>query len=320
MKTVAVIGGSGFIGRRLTAHLAKQGYRVRVGCRHPSAVGSVRVAGAVGQVEPVFCNVLAPETLYSLLDGCQFAVNLVGLLYEHGSQKFTAVHHHGAHSVARISAKLKLDQLVHVSAIGADVDSISRYASTKGLGEEAVRSAFPNAAILRPSIVFGEGDQFFTRFAKLSQMLPILPIVGADTKFQPIYVDDLCQAILAVLTKTPDGGLYELGGAKVYSFQELMGLMLRHLSRNRLIVPIPFPAAQILGRLAQLVPVPPLTYDQVLLLESDAIVSQDARTLEDLGIRPTPVESVIERCVSHMRAGGQYASIREELQLDNQAA
>lgn len=320
MKTVAVVGGTGFIGKRLTAHLAKLGYRVRVGCRHPSAVGSVRVAGAVGQVEPIYCNVLAPATLYSLLDGCQFAVNLAGLLYERGSQKFSAVHHHGAHAVASISAELKLSQLVHVSAIGADIDSLSRYASSKGRGEEAVRSAYPEAAILRPSIVFGEGDQFFTRFAKLSQLLPVLPIVGADTKFQPIYVDDLCHAILAILAKTPDGGIYELGGAKVYSFRELMDLMLRHLSRSRPIMPIPFPAAQMLGRLAQLLPVPPLTFDQVLLLESDATVSQNARTLQDLGIRPTPVESVIERCVSHLRDGGQYASIREELLLGDHTA
>lgn len=314
LTVAAVFGGSGFVGRRLVAHMARRGWRVRVGCRHPESVGRVRVAGSVGQVEPMFCNLRSESLLRRLLEGCDIAVNLVGILHEEGSQKFAAIHRDGAESVARLCREGGVAKLVHVSAIGADPNARSRYARSKGEGELAVRAGFADATILRPSVIFGEGDQFLTRFAGMARLSPVLPVVGAGTRFQPVYVEDVCQAVLAALEDASQSSdLYELGGPRVYAFRELMELLLERLSARRVIAPIPFPVAEMIGRMAQLLPAPPLTYDQTLLLRSDNVVAPGASTLEDLGIRPAPVESVIDRCIAHLRHGGQYASIEEEM-------
>lgn len=315
MTVAAIIGGSGFVGRRLVARAASMGWRLRVGCRHPETVGHVRVSGAVGQVEPMYCDVRSASSLQSILDGCDVAVNLVGILHERGSQRFSSVHVDGAESVARLCRDHGVRELVHISAIGASPDSESRYASSKGEGEEAVRSAFPAATVLRPSIIFGEGDRFFTRFGEMTKFSPVLPIVGASTRFQPVYVDDVCQAVIAVATASPKERLYEIGGPTTYTFRRLMELLLSRLGVSRPIVSIPFPLAQTLGRFAQLLPNPPLTYDQTLMLMRDNVVSPDASGLDQLGISSTPVESVIDQCVSHLRKEGQYASIREEMRV-----
>lgn len=312
-KIVTVFGGSGFVGRHVVRELAKRGYRVRAAVRRPSLAGFVRTMGLPGQVEAVYADVKDDESVARALSGADMAVNLVGILYESGKQKFDALQAEAAGRIAW-SAKAKgVERLVHVSAIGADPDSPAKYASSKAEGEAAVLDAFPEAVILRPSIIFGNGDGFFNRFAAMAKFSPALPLLGGGhTKMQPVYVDDVADAVCTALEDTStQGKTYELGGPAVYSFKQLMQIVLDETQRKRILAPIPWGIARLQGRILGLLPAPLLTLDQVRMLETDNVVSEEARsqnrTIEDLGITPKSVEAIVPGYLWMYRRHGQYA-------------
>lgn len=312
-KIVTVFGGSGFVGRHVVRELAKRGYRVRAAVRRPSLAGFVRTMGLPGQVEAVYADIKDDESVARALSGADMAVNLVGILYESGKQKFDALQAEAAGRIAW-SAKAKgVERLVHVSAIGADPDSPAKYASSKAEGEAAVLDAFPDAVILRPSIIFGNGDGFFNRFAAMAKFSPALPLLGGGhTKMQPVYVDDVADAVCTALEDTStQGKTYELGGPTVYSFKELMQIVLDETQRKRILTPIPWSIARLQGRILGLLPAPLLTLDQVRMLETDNVVSEEAtsqnRTIEDLGITPKSVEAIVPGYLWMYRRQGQYA-------------
>jgi NADH dehydrogenase len=309
---VTVFGGSGFLGRYAVRALAKDGWRIRVAMRRPHLAPELRVMGDVGQIELVQANVRHPKSIAAALEGAEAAVNLVGLLYESGRQNFAALHHEAAQTIAQEAAAAGASRLVQISAIGADKGSAAAYARTKAEGEAAVRAAFPAATILRPSVVFGEEDDFFNRFAAMAAMAPALPLIGGGkTKFQPVYAGDVGAAIANGLTR-PDvaGRTYELGGPAVYSFRELMALVLKETHHRRLLVGIPFPAAQLMGSLGQLLAhtpfPPPITRDQVELMKSDNVAT--GAGLAELGIAPTVLEAVLPTYLWKYRRGGQFAA------------
>ncbi|EPX77538.1 complex I NDUFA9 subunit family protein [Litoreibacter arenae] len=317
-KLVTIYGGSGFVGRYITRRLAKEGWRIRVAVRRPNEALFVKPYGVVGQVEPVLCNIRDDDSVRAVMRGADAVVNCVGILAPSGKNKFDAVQHEGAERVARIAAEEGVGRLVHISAIGADRDSDSDYARTKALGEEGVLEHWPQAVILRPSIMFGQEDEFFNRFASMSRFGPILPVVGADTKFQPVYVDDVAQAATKAVLGEAKPGIYELGGPEVATFRDLMQTMLDMVRRRRLIVNIPFFIAGIMGSAFDLVNKisfglinGPLTRDQVRNLKRDNVVAEDAMTFADLGIRRTALEAIIPDYLWRFRPSGQYDAIKE---------
>lgn len=319
-KLVTIYGGSGFVGRYIARRLAKEGWRIRVAVRNPNEAMFVKPYGAVGQVEPVFCNIRDDASVAAVMDGADAVVNCVGVLDEVGKNTFEAVQAEGAERVARIAAQSGVSRMVHISAIGADADSDSVYAQTKAKGEAGVLAHMPNALILRPSIIFGTEDEFFNRFAGMSRFGPVLPVVGADTKFQPVFVDDVAKA--AVLGVSGEAsGVYELGGPDVHSFRELMVQMLGVIRRRRLVLNIPFWAANImasafnLGRILSLGLVRgPITRDQVANLRIDNIVSEGADGFDALGITPTAMEAILPDYLWRFRPSGQYDAIKESAQ------
>jgi uncharacterized protein YbjT (DUF2867 family) len=318
-KLVTIYGGSGFIGRYIARRMAKAGWRVRVAVRRPNEAIFVRPYGVVGQVEPVFCNIRDDASVRAVMQGADAVVNCVGVLNEVGRNRFDAVQAEGAARVARIAAELGVDRLVQLSAIGADPDAASAYARSKAAGEAAVRLAFPQAVILRPSVVFGAEDQFFNRFAAMTRLGPFLPVVGPGTRFQPVYVDDVAQAAVKAVLGEAAPGIYELGGPDVHSFRALMQKMLQVVQRRRLIVNIPFFVARIMGGAFDLLQTLTLglftngliTRDQVRNLAHDNVVSPHARGLADLGIAPTPIDAVLPEYLWRYRPSGQFAAIRE---------
>ncbi len=310
-QLVTIIGGSGFIGRYIARRMAQAGWRVRVAVRRPNEALHVKPYGVVGQVEPVFCNIRDDASVRAVLTGADAVVNCVGILAESGKNKFDAVQATGAGRVARIAAELGIEKLVQISAIGADAGSDSAYQRSKAQGEALVREHMPNAVILRPSIVFGNEDQFFNRFAAMSRFAPVLPVVGADTKFQPVFVDDVAQAAVKALTEEVAPGIYELGGPEVATFRALMKRMLQEIRRRRGLLNIPFPIAALMGSVMGLMPNAPLTRDQVRNLAKDNVVAPDARGFAELGIVPTPMHSVLPSYLWVHRAGGQYKAIHE---------
>ena len=314
--TIAVFGASGFLGRHIVQNLAARGYRVRAAVRRPNEAMFLRPMGAVGQIEPFQANVRDDASVKAAIRDADAVVNLVGILAEGGKQTFQAVQAEGAARVARMAKAAGISVFVQMSALGADAESTSAYASTKAAGEAAVRAELPDAVILRPSIVFGSGDSFFNRFAAMTLLSPALPLIGGGkTKFQPVYVKDVAEAVLRVLERPECAGkTYELGGPEVRSFKELMQLMLREIERKRLLVPLPFALASFIAWFAQLLPGAPLTVDQVRLLRHDNVVSEEARnegrTLEGLGIKPVLAEAILETYLFRFNRQGQYAQYR----------
>lgn len=310
---VTIIGGSGFVGRYVAQRMARRGWRVRVACRRPNQAIFVQTYGVVGQVLPVQCNIRDEESVRRVIMGSDAVVNCVGVLWESGRNRFDAVQAEGAGRVARIAAEQGVQRLVHISAIGADPDSPSRYGQTKAAGEQAVLEHFPQAVILRPSIVFGPEDQFFNQFASMARITPVLPLVGADTRFQPVWVEDVAEAAGKAASGEAEPGLYELGGPRVATFRELMQLMLGVIRRKRLLVGIPFGPAALMARvlgLTSLIGVKPmLTTDQVELLRRDNVVSEGARGFHALGIQPTAMEAVLDTYLYAYRRHGQYAHL-----------
>ncbi len=309
---VTVFGGSGFLGRHVVRALAQRDYRLRVGVRRPELAGHLQPLGKVGQINPVQANIRYPASIEAAMRGAHVVVNLVGILSEGGAQRFNRVHAHGAHAIAEAAAKIGA-RMVHVSAIGADVNSTSRYAVSKAFGEQAVLDAVPGATIIRPSIVFGPEDHFANRFAALARLLPVLPLIGADTKLQPVYVGDVATAIAdAVDGKTKPGAAYELGGPEVVTMREAVQLILRIAERDPALMPLPFGLAKLQAAFLQFAPGDlKLTPDQVELLKSDNLVSDAARsaglTLEGLGIAPESMSAVLPSYLWRFRKTGQFA-------------
>lgn len=310
-ELVTVFGGSGFVGRHVVRALARAGWRVRVAVRRPDLAGFLRPLGAVGQIHSVQANIRDMGSVERAVEGAAAAVNLVGILFQQGRQTFDAVHAEGAGAIARAAREAGATRLVHMSAIGADAASPARYGRSKAAGEAAVRDAFPAAAILRPSIVFGPEDAFFNRFAAMACISPVLPLVGADTRFQPVFVGDVAAAVAAAVDGAArDGVTYELGGPEVATFRALMERMLEVIGRRRVILPLPFALARLQAALLQLLPSPLLTVDQVRLLARDNIVSEEAareeRTLAGLGVTAQAMGPILPGYLYRFRKTGQF--------------
>lgn len=317
-QLVTIYGGSGFVGRYIARRMAKAGWRVRVAVRRPNEAHFVRPYGVVGQVEPIFCNIRDDDSVRDVMKGADAVVNCVGILDETGKNRFEQVQAEGPARIARIAAEQGVEQLVHVSAIGADPDSDSAYARTKGVGEAAITDTFPRAVILRPSIVFGPEDQFFNRFASMTRFGPVLPLVGAGTRFQPVYVDDVAQAAVKAVMGEVKPGIYELGGPDVASFRELMRQMLTVIRRRRLVLGLPFWVGNLMGLGSAALKLVsggllsgPITTDQVKNLKKDNVVAPDALGFSELGITPTALDAVLPEYLWRFRPDGQYSEITE---------
>lgn len=318
-KLVTIYGGSGFVGRYIARRMAKAGWRVRVAVRNPNEAIFVRPYGVVGQVEPILCNIRDDASVRAAMQGAEAVVNCVGILVENGRNKFEAVQAEGAGRVARLAAEEGVARLVQISAIGADMDADSEYAASKGEGEIAVLKHMPNAMILRPSIIFGPEDGFFNRFAGMARNSPVLPVIGAKTRFQPVYVDDVARAAVLGVTGTAKGGIYELGGPEVDDFRGLMQRMLDVIHRRRLVMNMPTFIARILAFGLDLLQAVTLglfsntliTKDQIKNLGNDNVVSDDAKGFSDLGITPVSMASVLPDYLWRFRPSGQYDAIKD---------
>jgi uncharacterized protein YbjT (DUF2867 family) len=308
---VTVYGGSGFLGRHVVRALAKRNYRIRVAVRRPELAGFLQPLGRVGQIHAVQTNLRHARSVETAARDAQVLINLVGILYERGRQRFDAVHTYGAEQVA-LAANAHGARMVHVSAIGADPNSPSAYGRSKANAEQLVIAAQPSTTIMRPSIIFGPEDDFFNRFAALARISPMLPLIGGGlTRFQPVFVGDVAAAIAdAVDGKTRPGTIYELGGPDVRTFKELMQFVLTTIERKRLLVPLPFLVARMQAMFLQYLPKPLLTPDQVELLRSDNLVSEsaksEARTLQGIGIKPEPMEAIVPSYLWRFRKTGQF--------------
>ncbi|WP_210528409.1 complex I NDUFA9 subunit family protein [Rubellimicrobium arenae] len=317
-KLVTIFGGSGFLGRYIARRMAKDGWRVRVAVRRPDGAGFVRMYGHVGQVLPWACNIRDDESVRAALQGADAAINCVGTFDRGGRNSFQAVHVEGAARIARICLELGVRRMVHISALGASAEGGSEYARSKAEGEAAVLDSMPHAVILRPSILFGHEDSFFNRFASMAARGPILPLIGAGTHFQPVWVDDVAAAAAMGATGQAAPGIYELGGPEVMTFRELMDKMLHITRRRRLVIGLPFWLGGIMGSVFDtgraltggLAPAP-ITRDQVASLRTDNVVSAGARGLEALGIVPTAMDVVLPDYLWRFRPSGQYAALKE---------
>ena len=311
-RLVTVFGGSGFVGRHVVRALAKQGWQIRVAVRRPDLAGYLQPMGSVGQIMAVQANLRYPDSVTRAIDNADAVVNLVGILAPSGKQSFNAVQVEGARAIGLACAHASISNVVQMSAIGADKDSAAVYARTKAEGEAAMLANVPTTVVLRPSIVFGPEDNFFNQFAALARFLPALPLIGGgDTKFQPVFVGDVAEAVAKALDgKATPGAVYELGGPAVKSFREILSYILAETGRKRLLVPIPFPIAEIQGRILENLPGALLTRDQVLMLKQDNVVSSaaknDGRTLEGLGITPDSVEAIVPTYLYRFRKAGQF--------------
>ena len=307
-RLVTIFGGSGFLGRSIVRVLANDGWRVRVGVRRPNTANYLKPAGRVGQIQIVRTNVRDADAVAAALHGADAAINLVGILYERGSQRYRALHVDAAARIAEAAAAQGVARLVHVSSLAASQSAPARYFQTKAEGEEAVRAAFPSATILRPSLVFGPEDRFFNRFAALARMLPVLPLFGGGhTRLQPVYAGDVAAAVSRVFAN-PDtvGKIFELGGPEIMTMKDVMQLVLRETHRRRLLMPVPFWLARLKAAFLGLLPNPLLTVDQVRMLETDNVVSDGALGLRDLGIVPTGAEAIVPSYLWRFRKEGEF--------------
>ncbi|MDE2577621.1 MAG: complex I NDUFA9 subunit family protein [Hyphomicrobiales bacterium] len=318
-RLVTVFGASGFLGRHVTRALAKDGWRIRAACRRPDLAFHLQPLGRVGQIAPIQANVRYPESVAAAIAGADAVVNLVGVLAPHGRQSFEAVHAFGANAIAKAAAAAGVDNLVHVSAIGADASAPAVYASSKGRGEQAMREHVPGVNILRPSVVFGPEDAFFNRFAAIARAFPVVPVVGGATKFQPVFVGDVASAVARLAGGAARGATYELGGPEVLPFRDIVQWICDETGRKRLIANLPFGAGRAMALGTEIASAVSLglypswlttTRDQVEMLRNDNVVSADAitdgRTLEGLGITPESFRAVAPNYLWRFRATGQF--------------
>jgi NADH dehydrogenase len=312
---ITIFGGSGFVGRHLVRALCKRHYRIRIAVRRPDLAGHLQPLGRVGQIHAVQANVRYPRSVEAAVRDADIVINLTGILFERGRQRFDAVQAFGAEQVA-LAAAAHGARMIHISAIGADESSLSAYARAKAAGEKAVLAATPAAQIFRPSIMFGPEDDFFNRFAALARLAPALPLPGGgETRFQPVFVGDVAEAIArAVDGQAKPGTIYEIGGPEVRTFKQLMEYVLTTVERKRLLVPLPFWLLKLEAQFLQYLPKPPLTPDQVELLKHDNVVSdnamRDGRTLEGLGIDGTAIATIVPSYLWRFRKTGQFRTGR----------
>ncbi len=304
-RVATVFGGSGFIGRYIVQRLAAQGYVIRVAVRDVPKAGFLQTMGRVGQIVPLYVPLAQEALVARATEGAELVVNATGLLSEKRKGDFTRVHAEGAGRIARLATSSGARQLIHISAIGADAASPSLYGRSKAAGEAAVRAVFPRAVILRPSIVFGAEDSFFNQFAGMARFLPVIPIVGGQCKFQPVYVGDVADAVLAARRAEAAGTTYELGGPEVKSFKDLIDDMLRTIGRKRLVIDLPLRLAWLQAQILQRLPGKLLTVDQILLLQRDNIVSLGMPGLAQLGIAPTGMALIVPAYLARYRPGGE---------------
>lgn len=309
-RVATVFGGAGFIGRHVVQRLAKQGFIVRVAGRDTEKAGRLRTLGAVAQVVPVSASVTDEASVARAVAGAEVVVNLVGILFERKRGDFQRIQAEGAGRVARLAAAAGVRRLVHLSAIGADPGSESQYARTKAEGEAAVLAAFPAATILRPSVVFGPEDQFFNRFAGLAALLPVMPVVAGGTRFQPVYVGDVADAVMAAIAREEaQGRTYELGGPRAMTMREVLEFVLEQTQRRRPLVPMPEGLVRFQARVGEMLPTPPLTRDQLILLGKDNVVADGAAGFEALGIAPKAVEAIVPAYLARFRPGGTRRAV-----------
>ena len=308
---VTIFGGSGFLGTQVVQLLARRGYRIRVAVRRPDLAGHVRPLGAVGQVQPIQANIRNADSVMRAVEGAGTVINLVGIRHERGRQQFRAVHTMGAKTVAEAARRAGTTTLIQISALGADPQSASGYARSKALGEAEVLAAFPEAIIIRPSIMFGPGDEFFNLHGTLARLLPVLPLIGGKSKFQPIYVGDVAEAIAAAVNgAVKPGRVYELGGPEIVTHREIVERVLRESQRSNPLLPVPRTLAKLMAAPLAILPAPLLTGDQVDLLMSDNVVSGEAtrekRTLHAFGVSPTPMDAILPGYLWRFRRNGQF--------------
>lgn len=308
---VTIFGGAGFIGTQLVQVLAREGYRIRVAVRRPDLAGHVKPLGTVGQVMPIQANIRNADSVERAIRGASVVINLVGIGHEGGKQRFNAVNVEGARNVAVAAKALKVEHLVHVSALGADAQSNSGYARSKALGETEVLSAFPSAVVIRPSIVFGQGDGFFNRYGMLARMLPVVPVISGKTRFQPVYVGDVALAIAAAIEGEVKGGrVYELGGPEVATHAALVKQVIADTARTNPTIPLPAGIAKLIAFPLSFLPSPLITGDQVDLLQEDNVVSEaatnDKRTLAAFGVVPTAMEAILPSYLWRFMKNGQF--------------
>ncbi len=325
-RIVTVFGGSGFLGRYVVKRLVAQGAKVRVAVRHMDHAIFLKPLGDVGQIVPMSVDINDTEAVQFAVKGADTVINLIGILYERGKRTFERLHVDGARTIAEAAKQAGVKHMIQISAIGADENATAKYARTKALGEKAVQEAFPGATVVRPSIIFGPEDGFFNLFASLSRITPFLPVIGCSfppkriagslfkfdcygtggTKFQPVYVGDVAEAITKIVNDVSlQGKIYELGGPRVYSFKEIMELILNQIKRRRLLLPLPFWFAKIKAFFLEFLPVPILTRDQVELLKTDNIVDENALGFKDIGITPMAAEGILPAYLNRYRTGGQ---------------
>ena len=304
-SVATVFGGSGFIGRYVVKRLLAQGHVVRVAGRNTDAARSLMMAGRVAQMVPLYVSLNSQAQVERAVEGADLVVNLVGILTEPRPGDFMRVQGEGAGRIARAAASARVKRMVQVSAIGASHDSPSQYAKAKAAGEDQVRAAIPGATVLRPSLVFGAEDQFFNRFGAMAMTLPVMPVISGNTRFQPVYVGDVADAVIAGLDREDtEGRTYELGGPQVWTFRELLAWILKETRRNRPLVEVPPGLARLQARIGELIPGKPFTRDQLLLLQRDNVVTPGMPGLAELGITPTPVELVVPEYLDRYRPGG----------------
>ncbi|PCJ56692.1 MAG: complex I NDUFA9 subunit family protein [Rhodospirillaceae bacterium] len=303
-RVITVFGGSGFLGRYVVRRLAASGARVRVAVRNPEAAAFLTPLGDVGQIVPVQANIRDDASVARAVQGADAVINLVGILFERGHQTFRAVHVEGAERIAAAAREAKTPTLIQISSLAADPKAASHYAQTKAAGETAVRAAFPKAVLLRPGVIFGAEDLFFNRFAAMACLAPFLPLIGGGkTRLQPVAVWDVADAIACALDGH-DGEIIELGGPETYTFRALMEAILKTIERRRALLPVPFAVARLAAFFLEFLPVPPLTRDQIRLLENDNVVSRSVKGFADLGIAPTPLEIALPNQLARFRPGG----------------
>jgi uncharacterized protein YbjT (DUF2867 family) len=310
-KTACIFGGTGFIGRQIVRELAAKKYRIKVATRIPESAYFLKPCGDVGQITPYLCNYNDEKSIQDAISGCDVVVNTVGILTSNGKNTFPKIHTELPERIAQACKKEKVETFVHLSALGVD-QSRSHYAVSKREGEEAVLKAFKNTTILRPSIVFGEDDDFFNRFASMAQISPILPLIGGGhTKFQPVFVGDIADAVMACIkNKETQGQTYHLGGPDILTFKQLFEKMFEYTHAPRALVKIPFPIAKIKGLFLSLLPNPPLTADQVESLKTDNIVPENVKTFDDLKITPNSLDTILPTYLGLYKPGGRFADTK----------
>ena len=308
-STIAVIGGTGFIGRQIVEVLARQGARIKILARNADRAKFLKPMGDVGQISITSGSALDNDALTRIIEGCDTVINTIGILSESGSQRFNALQAELPARIAKIANANGVKSIVHLSAIGADLNSSSIYARTKAQGEQGLMAEFPKAVILRPSLVFGTGDGFFNRFASMAVMAPGLPVIGGGkNKVQPVYVGDITQAVLAVLSnKKSEGKIYELGGPQVMTFREAMAYIIKQIKRTRLLLPVPHGVMTLAATAMSILPAAPVTCDQLKLLKVDNVASADLPGLEELGIHPTPIDLIVPSYLERYQPGGRFA-------------